>query len=320
MLDWFWANQLFIDDTLITALVVMSFFVVLQAGVFSLASVGFMAVGGYTSAVLTADHGMPAEVGILAGTVAAGLLAAIFGLGVLRLSGIYLALGTFALGQATIIIIGELGVTHGQEGILGIPLIYSTWWAVGALAVFGAAWEVMRRSHHGRAFNAIRLDEVVARGMGIDAGRYRLVALVLSGLLAGFAGGLNAHEIGVISPDQYSFSLLVLALTYAMVGGFSHWSGPLAAAIVLGVLREQLRGVGTDVEDLAYGVLLVLIVFVAPRGLGDRRILGAVRWLWSAVTRRPAGPAGGATPRPEPEGADATPVNRTAALAVEDRS
>jgi branched-chain amino acid transport system permease protein len=277
VLDWFSANQFFIDNTLITALLVMSFFVALQAGVFSLASVGFMAVGGYMTGVLTTQYNLGIPLGVFAGTLAGAVLALLFGLAVLRLSGIYLALGTFALGQATIIVIGELNITHAQQGIIGIPPMFGTWWALAGLAVTGLVFEVIRRSHHGRAFRAVRVDDVVARSMGINASRYRLVALVLSGLLAGFAGALNAHEVGVISPDQYSFGLLVLGLTYAMVGGVEHWSGAMLAAIALGIFREQVRGIGTDAEDAAYGVLLVALMFLAPRGLGDRRLARLLR-------------------------------------------
>jgi branched-chain amino acid transport system permease protein len=299
VLEWFSANQFFIDNTLITTVLVMSFFVALQAGVFSLASVGLMAVGGYMTAVLTTTYQVPVVEGIFAGALAGGVMAGIFGLAVARLSGIYLALATFALGQSAIVIIGELKITNGQQGILGIPVLYTTAWTVGGLLIAAAVFEVIRRSSHGRAFRAVRVDEVVAKSIGINAGAYRLVALILSGLLAGFAGALNAHEVGVISPDQYNFGVLVLGLTYAMVGGVEHWAGPMLASAALGIFREQARGVGTDIEDAAYGVLLVVLIFLAPRGLGDRRVVRGLARLSSLVRsrlRRPGSRPPPATP------------------------
>ena len=110
-----------IDNGLFTTLITMSIFVAFNAGVTSLGSIGFMAIGGYTTAILTTKHGWPRMRGVIAGVVVGGVIAAVFGAGVLRLSGIYLALGTFALAQATIIFIQAVGFTNGVNGIAGIP-------------------------------------------------------------------------------------------------------------------------------------------------------------------------------------------------------
>ena len=111
MLDWFQNYRFIIDNGLIVTLLTMSIFVAFNAGVMSLGSVGFMAVGGYTTAILTVDHGWPVPLAIAAGAVLGGVLAYLFGLLVLRLSGIYLALGTFALAQALIIFINAVDFT-----------------------------------------------------------------------------------------------------------------------------------------------------------------------------------------------------------------
>lgn len=277
MLEWFQANQFFIDITLISTLLVMSVFVVFHAGVFSLASIGFMAVGAYGTAILTTKSGWPVWAGIVAGVICASIVALIVGLLVARLSGIYLALATFALAQAILVTIRELDVTNGVQGIIGIPIQFFTWQLVLMLAAVGLIFQLVHRSRVGRAMRSARLDDVVARGFGIPVRRYRLAAMVASGALAGLAGALNAHELGVISPDQYSFTLLVVALTYVVVGGVAYWVGPMVAALALGVFHEVMRDVGTDWENITYGLLLIGLIMVAPQGLGDPRLRSLLR-------------------------------------------
>jgi branched-chain amino acid transport system permease protein len=272
VLDWIQAHQFFVDITLISTLLVMSVFVVFHAGVFSLASIGFMAVGAYGSAVLTTKSGFPVWLGIVAGVACASVVALVVGLLVARLTGIYLALATFALAQAILVGIRELHVTNGVQGIIGIPLETFTWTASIILILLGILLQLIHRSYIGRALRSARLDEVVARGFGIPVRRYRLAAMVASGALAGLAGALNAHEVGVISPDQYSFTVLVVALTYVVVGGVGYWVGPMAAALALGVFHELMRNVSTDWENITYGLLLIVLILLAPQGLGDPRL------------------------------------------------
>jgi branched-chain amino acid transport system permease protein len=282
VLEWFSTNQFFIDITLINCLLVLSVFAVFQAGVFSLASVGFMSVGAYTTAILTTKEGLPMGVGIIVAAVGTALAGLIVGLIVLRLEGIYLALATLALAQAVLVLIETISLTGADQGIIGIPTVTTTWIVIPILVVVAAAFQVVHRSHHGRAIHLLRADPVIARSLGVRVRGYKLAALAVSGLLAGLAGALNAHEVGAISPDQYTFSLLVIALTYAVVGGVAYWLGPLVAAIGLGLLNEFLHGSGTTIETAVYGFVLIALMFGAPQGLGDPRLRGlvtaAVRW------------------------------------------
>jgi len=283
VLEWFSANQFFIDITLINCLLVLSVSVVFQAGVFSLASVGFMSVGAYTTAILTTKEGMPLTVGIIAAAVGTALTGLIVGLIVLRLEGIYLALATLALAQAVLVLIETIGITDADQGIIGIPTITTTWIVIPILVVVAAVFQVIHRSHHGRAIHLLRADPVIARSLGVRVRGYKLAALAASGLLAGLAGALDAHEVGAIDPTQYSFSLLVIALTYAVVGGVAYWAGPLVAAIGLGLLNQFLHGSGTTIETAVYGFVLIALMFVAPQGLGDPRLRGLVT---AVVARR----------------------------------
>jgi branched-chain amino acid transport system permease protein len=269
-----------LDVILVQAILVLSLYVVFQAGLLSLASVGFMAVGAYATTLLTLKAGVPVLVGVLAAPLVAGLLAAVFGIPVLRLGGIYLALGSLALGQAIVIGIANFEFTNGARGFTGIELVVTTEHILLALVIVAVALQLVHRSYIGRAIRAIRLDERTAEGLGIDTVLYKRVAFAASGMLAGLAGALEAHLTGVISPDQYSFKLLTVALTYMIVGGAGHWAGPLAVTVVLGFFRDELGLGGTAFENIVFGALLIAVMIVAPSGLSDRilyRDLG--RWI-----------------------------------------
>jgi branched-chain amino acid transport system permease protein len=290
VLDWFQLHRFIVDTALFTTLITMSIFIAFNAGVTSLGSVGFMAIGGYTTAILTAKHGWPVPLGIAAGVIVGGILAFLFGLAVLRLSGIYLALGSFALAQATIIFIQASSFTNGVNGIIQIPKRVTTVASLSGLIVLLIALQLIRRSHFGRALRTVRLDPVVALGLGINARRYQTFAFVLSGMVASFAGALEAHESTVVSPSQYNFVLLTIALTYAMVGGVEHWLGPIVSAGVLITFREWTRSQGTDKQNLAFGILLVLVLLLLPGGLADPKIADAGRWMRTKLTGSRGGP------------------------------
>jgi branched-chain amino acid transport system permease protein len=285
VLDWFELHRFIIDTGLFATLITMSIFVAFNAGVTSLGSIGFMAVGGYSTAILTVDHGWPVPLGIIAGTLMGGAMAFLFGLAVLRLSGIYLALGSFALAQATILLIQASDFTNGVNGIVLIPKRVTTITAVGGLVVLCALLQLIRRSHYGRAMRAIRLDPVVALGLGVNARRYQTFAFVLSGMIASFAGALEAHESTVVAPSQYNFVALTFALTYAMIGGSEFWLGPMVSAGVLITFREWTRSGGTDKQNVAFGLLLVLVVLLIPGGLSDPKLGRAAQWVKGVVTR-----------------------------------
>jgi branched-chain amino acid transport system permease protein len=255
---------------LVQAILVLSLYVVFQAGLLSMASVGFMAVGAYTTTLLTVKAGWPIFGGIVAGAAVGGIVAALFGIPVLRLGGIYLALGSLALAQAIVIGIANFEFTNGARGFAGIELAVTTELLLVLVVVIGIVLQLIHRSYIGRALRAIRLDERTAQGLGINTVLYKRVAFAASGVLAGLAGALEAHLTGVISPDQYSFKLLTVALTYMIVGGAAHWMGPLSATIVLGLLRDQLGLGGTSFENIFFGALLVVVMIVAPSGLSDR--------------------------------------------------
>jgi len=196
------------------------------------------------------------------------------------------ALGSFALAQATILLIQASDFTNGVNGIVQIPKRVTTVTAVAGLVVLCVVLELIRRSHYGRAMRAIRLDPVVALGLGVNARRYQTFAFVLSGMVASFAGALEARESTVVTPSQYNFVALTFALTYAMIGGSEFWLGPLVSASVLITFREWTRSGGTDRQNLAFGIVLILVVLLIPGGLSDPKVSKFGRWIRDRLTRR----------------------------------
>lgn len=261
-----------LDTTLITTLLIVSVHMTFRTGLFSLAPMGFSAIGGYTTAILVTKEGWPMWPGIVSGVILASALAAVFAVPVLRLRGIYFALGTVALAQAIVIGIANIDVTNGTLGIAGVPNDIETWHLMVILLGVFVFLQLENRSRFGRALAALRLDERTANGLGINVKWLQFTTFVASAALAGLAGALEAHRTTVISPEQYSFAALIPLFTYALIGGHSHWSGPVITGWVLITLRQQIDFVSTTWEELIYGVLLIVAMILAPAGWTDPRI------------------------------------------------
>jgi len=250
------------------------------AGQVSFGHNAFAAISGYTSAVLTANHGwepLPAAALGLSGALACAL---IVGYPTLRLRGHYLAMATLAIGLIVYEVAVQWGsVTQGYMGISGIPPLGIGQWTVtsdrallvllilsAALAVLAAAG--IRRSRLGRAFVAIAGSEDAARALGIDVAHYKLIAFLISAFYAGVAGSLFVHAVGFVSPEVYGLHMVVLAFTMLYVGGIGTVAGSALGALVIALLPETIRTL-SDYQDLAYGAVLIVILIYAPGGLAS---------------------------------------------------
>jgi branched-chain amino acid transport system permease protein len=202
------------------------------------------------------------------------VVALTIGVPTLRLSGVYLAMATLAFGEVSRVVILNLDITGGPEGLNGIPLVTEGWHIVLVLAVVGYGLARLRRSRVGRAFEAIKEDEVAARLMGINVDRHKLFAFTLGAGLAGLAGALNAHYTFFISPREYGFENAVDILTMTVLGGISSLVGPVLGATILTLLPELLRFLH-DYRLAVNGIILVLVVLFLPTGLWDSRRIRA---------------------------------------------
>lgn len=278
MFDWLSRSQLFtLDTTLITTLLVISVHLTLRAGIFSLATMGFAGLGGYSTAILVTKEGWPDWAGIAAATIVAVLVAALFAAPILRLRGIYLALGSLALSEVIVILITNLDITNKALGFVGIPRIVTTNQLLLLLVVLFVLLQLESRSHFGRAIVAVRLDERTAAGLGVNVRHLRFNAFVASAALAGLAGALEAHRTGVISPEQYGFATLIPLFTYALIGGNGHWFGPVFTCWILTALRQYAGFDDQRWENLAYGILIIVVVLLIPGGLTDYTFLRRLR-------------------------------------------
>ncbi|GAB2182251.1 branched-chain amino acid ABC transporter ATP-binding protein/permease [Denitratisoma sp. agr-D3] len=268
----FWATySTLVFSVGVHMLLALSILLTLSCGLLSLANAAFMGIGAYVSALLTlnADWSFPAV--LAAGGIAPALVALLIGAPVLRLSGVYLAMATLAFGEVVRITVLNLDITGGPEGLNGIPLATEGWHIALLLALTVYGLTRLRRSRIGRAFEAIKEDEVAARLMGIPVDRYKLLAFVLGGFIAGIAGALNAHFTFFISPREYGFEAAVDILTMAVLGGTGSLLGPVLGAGILTLLPELLRSLH-DFRSLVNGAVLVLVVLFLPKG-----IVGGVR-------------------------------------------
>lgn len=306
MFDWLSSyHQFLVDVTLIDILLVLSVVILFQCGLFSMATAGFAAIGGYTSGLLVTDAGWPTALGVPMAAVAGAVLATLFGLPVLRLRGIYLALGSLALSQVIVLGIANVDFTNGVFGISNIPQDVGTEVLLPIVVGVLILLEIVHRSHIGRAMHAIRLDERTASGLGVNVFVYRTGVFAASGALAGLAGALEAHRTTVISPDQYNFNMLVVIFTYALVGGVGHWIGGVIATIGFRLVEQNLSFVGSDWEHFIYGGILVVTMILAPGGLASRETWRPLLRLRRSSPPADGGPGGDAEPVAA-EGADVT--------------
>jgi len=258
----------------LNGLLALSVYTTLSCGQLSLAQAGFMALGAYTSALLTLHTSAPFPAVLLAGTLAPALVAVPLGLPVLRLHGVFLAIATIGFGEVVRIFFVNLEATNGALGLVAIPQRAGLAGIYGALAAaLFVLWRI-RGSRAGYALEAIREDEPAARTMGIDASAYKLSMLVLGAAFAGLAGALDAHFSFMVAPASYSFGRVVDMLVYAVVGGSAAFYGPVVGAAFLTLLPEVLREIGGrlglepgPLRLFVNGLVLLLVVLFLPNGL-----------------------------------------------------
>ena len=276
----FWSTYSTLIFTVgIHGLLALSIWLTLACGLLSLANAAFMGIGAYTAALLTLQLGWPFPVVLAAGALAPVVVALLIGVPTLRLSGVYLAMATLAFGEMSRITILNMDITGGPEGLNGIPLLTEWWHIVLILAIVIYGLARLRRSRVGRAFEAIKEDEVAARLMGIDVDRHKLFAFALGAAIAGVAGALNAHYTFFISPREYGFENVVDILTMAILGGISSLAGPVLGSTILTLLPELLRFL-QGYRLAVNGAILVLVVLFLPTGLWDPRRLRSTFGAW----------------------------------------
>ncbi len=268
----------------INGIAATSMFVVLYSGQLSLAAPGFMAIGAYTSVLMDAYWHTPLAVNIAAGTLLAGVVGGLVGLPALRLRGVFLAIATIGFIEAlrlgvilNLPITGEgLGLKNSNpDPVGGINIVL-----IALVVVIFLTWR-LTKGRLGQAWSAIRQDEIAALSQGIDVARYKLLAFTLSAVLAGFAGGLEAHLTFFLNPGDadYGVSRAVQILTFAVLGGSGNIFGPVVGALVVTLLPsifEQAK----DYINIVAGVFLIAVIVFRPQGIVGRGGFAFVRPRW----------------------------------------
>ncbi|NCP85996.1 MAG: branched-chain amino acid ABC transporter permease [Anaerolineae bacterium CG_4_9_14_3_um_filter_57_17] len=261
-------------------------------GQISLGQGGFMAIGAYTAGILTARMGVPWWASTLIACFATAGIGAIFGIPSLRLKGLYLAIATLAAQEIILWVVTHWKVVTGGVDALVVPnpelfglrmnTDFNFYWLVWALVIVVTLATVnLFRTHYGRAFTAIRDQDIAASVMGVDLFKYKLLAFAISSFLVGLAGALTAHYRSIVTWERFTIDVSVLYLAMIIIGGLGRVTGSYLGAIfmtllpvVLSNLGRALKGVFPIVEALipfiqqaAFGLVIILFLVFEPEGL-----------------------------------------------------
>lgn len=247
-------------------------------GQFSIGHAGFMAVGAYTAALLTTYRNFPFLPATVLGALAAGMMGLVVGIPALRLRGDYLAIVTLGFGEIIRVVINNIPITGGAQGLVAIPGYTTFYWVEGWLILILVLISNLIRSGVGRCLLAIREDEVAATALGVDTTFYKVLAFTIGAASAGVAGSLYAHQIMYIDPSVFGFFKSIEILIAVVLGGLGSLTGSVLAAGFLTALPELLRGFA-EYRMIVYSALLVLVMLIRPAGLlGQLEAVDILGW------------------------------------------
>ncbi len=286
------ANLIFITIIAATGLNILTGY----CGQLSIGHAGFMAVGAYTSVILTTRFGLPFPLVLLSSGIMAGLIGMLFGISSLRIKGFYLAISTLAAQFIILWVISHWdSVTGGTNGlpvppakVLGLVLKsqsdkFYLILIVTIIIIFVA--KNLSRTKTGRAFVAIRDNDLAAEVMGVNPFRYKLLAFFTGCFFAGIAGSLFAHWTGYINPESFPFTNSILYIGMIIIGGLGTTVGPIFGVIFIQLLDVLVTHVSPTLQaafpglssgfvvgiaPMLFGVTIILFIIFEPRGLAHR--------------------------------------------------
>jgi len=257
------------------------------SGQFSLGQSAFFAIGAYAAAILIEHGNVNYALTLPIAGVICFIFGFLFGFPALRLSGIYLALATYALAVAMPQLL-KLGViehwTGGVQGLVvtkpdapfGLPISQDMWLYYFTLAVTLAIYIAstnLLKSRSGRAMMAIRDNEIAASAMGVDISLYKTLAFGISAGITGVAGALGAIAVQFVAPDSYTFTLAIALLLGMVVGGVGWLPGSFAGAAFIVFVPNIAEGISKGLSGAFFGVLLFIVIYLVPHGARQVAIL-----------------------------------------------
>jgi branched-chain amino acid transport system permease protein len=288
----------------------------LLLGVVGIASIGnaaFMAIGAFSAVGIANNHG-GFILAVIVGGLASGGAGLLIGLPSLRMRGFYVVLTTLALQYIAAFGFEEIESASGASAgfILPIPHIGGwqfssdkSWFALGAILLCAELIILhgLSRGRAGRAWRAIREHEGAASVVGVNVVRYKLIAFVISSTFIGVEGAALAYYIGSVDYASYTIDVGVSYAAMVLIGGMGTLYGPLFGAVLITILPAILQSIGSSdptgfigsnassLEVLVYGVLIVLVIIVEPKGIAGlgvragRAVRGLASWLLHASSR-----------------------------------
>ena len=247
-------------------------------GMISLGHAALLAIGGYASALLALNFGIPVGFTILAAGFITAALGTLLVFPSFRLRGHYFSIATLAVGEiVSLVILNWEGLTRGPIGLSAIPplslfgielesaqSVY--WFTLAVLIVLVMLQFRLLASHLGRVLRAVRDDDVAARSYGIRLDRYKALAFAFGSFAAGISGAITAHLYSYINHETFNAQLSILALTIVILGGMGNVTGAIVGSVLLIGLPEVFR-VAAEYRVLIYGIVLLLLVRFRPQGL-----------------------------------------------------
>ncbi|MBI4770988.1 MAG: branched-chain amino acid ABC transporter permease [Chloroflexi bacterium] len=268
-------------------------------GQISLGQGGFMAVGAYAAGILTARFGLPWYTSTVAACLFTALVGAIFGIPSLRLKGLYLAIATLAAQEIILWTVTHWSALTGGVEALVVPnptlfgltmnSDFNFYWVIwGSAGLTALATVNLFRTHWGRAFVAIRDQDIAASVMGVNLFRYKLLAFAVSSFFVGLAGALTAHYRNIVTWERFTIDVSVLYLAMIIIGGLGSVSGSFFGATFMTLLPAVLTNLGRAVksslpfidailpfiQQAAFGLVIILFLIFEPEGL---------RKIWSNI-------------------------------------
>lgn len=260
-------------------------------GLFSMGHAGFMAIGAYTSALLTKTFGIPVLAGVFAGMLVALIIGLIIGYPTLKLKGDYFVIATLGIGEVTKLIIENLpDVTGGARGLTDVPK--GTNFPMVLIFVVVIVWLLRNflRSKQGRNCVAVREEELATASIGANVANYKMLAMGISCALCGISGALLAHYMHYLSPTMFTMVKSDELVMTVILGGCGSLTGTIIASLILVPLPEFLRfGSVQEWRMVFYGLLVVLVIIFKPSGLMGTKeftIQGARNFVANFGTKR----------------------------------
>jgi branched-chain amino acid transport system permease protein len=251
---------------LITVVLAYAMALPLRTGLFSVAPAAFAAIGGYASALFMIKGGMSFIPATALAVLGCALVGAVLTIPLGRITGLYTAIATLAVLVVTEGVISSMGITGGQNGLIGIPHGDPRWLLVLLIVASAAGWIWLDRSQAGRRLDAVGEDPILAAARGIDVARVRAIALIVSAATAGAAGACYGQAFFVLTPGIFGFAFAIQIASVTVVGGATHWAGPLAGGLLIGLVNQLMSsyanwGLAID------GAIMVLVIVLFPSGL-----------------------------------------------------